>query len=98
MERGRSRMMFDDVKYRVTTCILFLDLGSGRVIRLDRSQQTLILFFVMQDHGRVWAIRFQTIVKMKLKGNSKALVIGFSKGRWGVAQANAGTLLKPCPQ
>ena len=55
-------MMFDDVKYRVTTCILFLDLGSGRVIRLDRSQQTLILFFVMQDHGRVWAIRFQTIV------------------------------------
>ena len=38
MERGRSRMMFDDVKYRVTTGILFLDLGSGRVIRLDRSQ------------------------------------------------------------
>lgn len=62
MERGRSLMMFDDVKYRVTTCILFLDLGSGRVIRLDRSQQTLILFFVKQDHGRVWAIRFQTIV------------------------------------
>ena len=44
----------------------------------------------MQDHGRVWAIRFQTIVKMKLKGNSKALLSASLRGDGGLRRIMRG--------